>query len=80
MLNMKVKYEAEIRGKEKKTSAKGTEYIIVRTEDERGVTNELCDRDMENFDHYKKGQQVIFDLHIESGKFTNVTIDKVEFI
>lgn len=80
MLDIKVKYEAEIRGKEKKVSAKGNEYIVVRTEDERGVNNELCDRDMDNFDHYKKGQNAVFYLHIESGKYTNVNIDKVEFV
>lgn len=80
MLDIKVKYEAEIRGKEKKVSAKGNEYIVVRTEDERGVCNELCDRDMENFDFYKKGQNAVFYLHIESGKYTNVNIDKVEFV
>lgn len=77
---MKVKYEAEIRGKEKKVSKTGNEYIIVRTEDERGVCNELCDRDLENYDSYKKGQTAIFYLHIESGKFTNVSIDKVEIL
>lgn len=80
MLDIKVKYEAEIRGKEKKTSKNGNEYIIVRTEDERGVCNELCDRDMDNFDQYKKGQNAVFHLHIESGKYTNVSIDKVEFV
>lgn len=80
MLNMKVKYEAEIRGKEKKVSKAGKEYILVRTEDERGVSNELCDRDMDNFDYYKKGQNAVFYLHIESGKYTNVNVDKVEFV
>jgi hypothetical protein len=29
---------------------------------------------MERFDYYAKGQQVAFTLHIESGKYTNISI------
>lgn len=80
MIDLKVEFNAEIRGKEKKVSKTGNEYIIVRTEDERGVCNELCDRNLDNFEFYQKGKQAIFYLHITTGKFTNVAVDDVKIL
>ena len=65
----------EVRGKERKTSQKGSEYIIVRFEDaETGESIELCDRDVERFDSYERGKQVKLELEIKTGKFTSITI------
>ena len=64
----------EIRGKEKKTSKKDKEYIVVRAEDEAGKLYELCDKDISNFDAYKKGLECKMKLDIEIGKYTNISI------
>lgn len=64
----------EIRGKEKKTSKQGKEYIVVRAEDEAGKLYELCDKDVTNFDAYKKGLECKMKLDIEIGKYTNISI------
>ena len=46
----------EIRGHEVKESKKdGSQYMIVRFEDETGRSHEIIDRDMENQPHYKRG-------------------------
>jgi hypothetical protein len=42
--------EMEIRGKEVKVSKTGNEYILVRAEDETGLTYELCDKNVSNLD------------------------------
>lgn len=80
MADLKVEFKAEIRGKEKKTSKTGNEYIIVRAEDERGISNELCDRNLDNFDFYQRGKQAIFYLHITTGKYTNIAVDDVKIL
>lgn len=64
----------EVRGKEEKTSQKGNPYIIVRAEDETGKLVELCDKDTERFDYYKKGVQGYFSLLINLGRYTNIEI------
>lgn len=46
----------EIRGHEVKQSKKdGSEYMIVRFEDETGKSHEIIDRDMEREQYYKRG-------------------------
>lgn len=64
----------EVRGKETKTSKVGNEYIIVRCEDETGKLVELCDKDMERLDYYKKGVQGYFSLLLDLGRYTNIEI------
>lgn len=64
----------EIRGKEKKTSKAGNEYLIIRAEDETGKVTELCDKDVSNFNAYKKGLECKLKLEIEIGKYTNISI------
>ena len=64
----------EIRGKEKKTSKAGSEYLIVRAEDDTGKVTELCDKDISRYDAYKKGLECKLVLDIEIGKYTNISI------
>lgn len=67
--------DLEIRGKEKKTSAKtGNEYIVVRVEDETGKPIELLDRNLEHFDEYKRGKMADFTLNLDIGKYTNISV------
>lgn len=68
----------EIRGKETKISKAGKEYIVVRAEDETGLTYELCDKNIDNFERYKKGKacRLILDLTINK-QFTNINIFKI---
>ena len=67
----------EIQKKKKKTSKKDKEYIVVRAEDEAGKLYELCDKDVTNFDAYKKGLECKMKLDIEIGKYTNISIVEV---
>lgn len=69
--------EMEIRGKEQKTSKSGNEYIVVRAEDETGLTYELCDKNVSNFDKYTKGKTCRLVLDITMGKFTNIEIKNI---
>ena len=64
----------EIRGKEKKTSKQGNEYLVVRAEDEAGKLYELCDKHIDNFDAYKKGLECKLKLNLDIGKYTNIEI------
>lgn len=64
----------EIRGKEKKTSSKGNEYLIVRVEDETGKLNELYDPNLDNFEYYEKGKIADFYIKLELGKYTNISV------
>lgn len=65
----------EIRGKEKKVSSKTkSEYLIVRVEDETGKVTELLDRNVENYDRYKKGAKADFELNLDIGKYINISI------
>lgn len=68
--------DLEIRGKEQKTSAKtGNDYIVVRVEDETGKATELLDRNLENFDKYKRGKIADFTLNLDiSSKYTNISV------
>ena len=70
--------EIEIRGKEMKVSKTGNEYIIVRVEDETGVTQEFCDKNINNFERYKKGKacRLVMDITINK-QFTNINIFKI---
>jgi len=69
--------EMEIRGKEVKTSKNGNEYILVRAEDEAGITYELCDKTLDHLDSYTKGKTCHLVLDITIGKFTNIEIKKI---
>jgi len=64
----------EIRGKERKTSKQGNEYIVVRAEDEAGKLYELCDKHVDRFDSYTKGLSCKLRLDLEIGKYTNIEI------
>lgn len=68
----------EIRGVEKRTSKKSDgEYLIVRVEDETGRAYELLDRDVENMSAYKRGVECNLTLDLRLGKYTNVSIVKM---
>lgn len=68
----------EIRGVEKRTSKKSEEeYLIVRVEDETGRAYELLDRDVENMPIYKRGVECYLTLDLRLGKYTNVSIVKM---
>lgn len=68
----------EIRGVEKRTSKKSEEeYLIVRVEDETGRAYELFDRDVENMSIYKRGVECDLTLDLRLGKYTNVSIVKM---
>ncbi len=69
----------EIRGVEKRTSKKSNdEYLIVRVEDETGKSYELLDRDAENMSAYKRGIECDLILDLRLGKYTNVSIVKMD--
>lgn len=69
----------EIRGVEKRTSKKSEEeYLIVRVEDETGRAYELLDRDVENMSIYKRGVECDLTLDLRLGKYTNVSIVKMD--
>ncbi|MDM8202798.1 hypothetical protein QUW03_00230 [Faecalicoccus acidiformans] len=69
----------EIRGVEKRTSKKSNEeYLIVRVEDETGKAYELLDRDAENISTYKRGIECDLTLDLRLGKYTNVSIVKMD--
>lgn len=68
----------EIRGKERKISKADKEYLIVRAEDETGRVYELCDRNANRFDTYKKGSEMRLILDIQMGKYTNIEIVGIE--
>lgn len=71
----------EIRGVEKRTSKKSDgEYLIVRVEDETGRAYELLDRDVENMSAYKRGVECNLTLDLQLGKYTNVSIVKMDII
>lgn len=69
----------EIRGVEEKQSKKTeNEYLIVRVEDETGRAYELLDRDVENKECYKRGIQCDLTLDLRLGKYSNLTIIKMD--
>lgn len=71
----------EICGVEKRTSKKSDgEYLIVRVEDETGRAYELLDRDVENMSAYKRGVECNLTLDLRLGKYTNVSIVKMDII
>ena len=71
----------EIRGVEKRTSKKSEEeYLIVRVEYETGRAYELLDRDVENMSAYKRGVECNLTLDLRLGKYTNVSIVKMDII
>lgn len=68
----------EVRGVEKRVSKKtNDEYLIVRVEDETGRAYELLDRDAENQPLYKRGIQCDLTLDLRLGKYTNLSIVKM---
>lgn len=71
----------EVRGKEKKESNKGREYLIVRCEDDTGKAYEFYDPNIENFDFYKKG--IMIDMIAELSQYRgrwNVRVSSFEQI
>lgn len=70
MKSLIVKIEdVEIRGHEVKESKKdGKPYMIVRYEDERGVSREIVDRDMENEPYYKRGTRGVIHAELDIGR------------
>lgn len=56
----------EIRGKEQKTSQKGNDYLIIRVEDDTGLSYELYEPDIEKLEFYKKGQVADFYLKLST--------------
>lgn len=64
----------EIRGKEKKLSQQGKEYLIVRVEDEAGRSSELYDPNIGNEGLYVKGTTGDFFLNVKIGKYSKVTV------
>ena len=65
----------EIRGKEKKVSQQGKEYLIVRVEDEAGRSSELYDPNVGNDTLYVKGTTGDFSLNVKIGKYSKVTVN-----
>lgn len=65
----------EIRGKEKKLSQQGKEYLIVRVEDEAGRSSELYDPNVGNDGLYLKGTTGDFLLNVKIGKYSKVTVN-----
>ena len=65
----------EIRGKEKKVSQQGKEYLIVRVEDEAGRSSELYVPNVGNDGLYLKGTTGDFSLNVKIGKYSKVTVN-----
>lgn len=86
MTEMVVKLEnIEIRGHEVKTSRKdGSEYLIVRYEDETGKNYEIVDRNMGNEPGYKRGTVGDFYANLRFGKtkkgdtYANLEVSRFE--
>jgi hypothetical protein len=75
MFDMQMKAEnIEIRGKERKTSAQGKEYLIVRVEDETGKPSELYDPNVGNEALYIRGTTGTFALAVQIGKYSKVSV------
>lgn len=74
---MKVRIEnIEIRGREEKISKKDDKpYLIVRFEDETGLSHEILDRDMERAEYYQRGTvgDIIADLRMGKN-FTTLSV------
>lgn len=51
--------------------------MVVRVEDETGRAYELLDRDVENMSIYKRGVECDLTLDLRLGKYTNVSIVKM---
>lgn len=66
--------DLEIRGKEKKTSQKGKDYVIVRVDDVTGKLIELLDWNTDNYDKYNRGDKADFTLKLDIGKYINISI------
>lgn len=64
----------EIRGCEKKTSAKGKEYLIIHCDDEQGKRSDFMDKDLEREQYYKRGTVGDFILKLDIGKYANVEV------
>jgi hypothetical protein len=75
MFQMNLKAEnVEIRGKERKVSSQGKEYLIVRVEDEAGRSSELYDPNVGNEGLYVKGTTGTFALAVQIGKYSKVSV------
>lgn len=69
-----VAHNIEIRGCEKKTSAKGNEYLIVHCDDEHGKRSDFMDKDLEREQYYKRGTIGDLTLKLDIGKYSNIEI------
>lgn len=81
MLNINATiHNVNIRGCEAKTAKNGSEYLLVRFEDETGRASELVDKDMSRQPYYKRDTDMDLVINIDEGRnFTNVRIiDAVE--
>lgn len=65
-LNVKVE-GVEIRGFMEKESKQGRKFLVVRFEDEAGVSHQILDYDVENKAVYKKGTMADLYAVIKSG-------------
>lgn len=75
MFQMNLKAEnVEIRGKERKVSSQGKEYLIVRVEDEAGRSSELYDPNVANEGMYQKGTTGTFALNVQISKYSKVSV------
>lgn len=62
---MKFNYTLEIRGKEKKVSKQGNEYVMVRCEDiETGRAFEIFEPNIDNYEYYKRGAVANFNFEL----------------
>lgn len=69
-------HNADIRGVERKTNAKGDGYLLVRyEEDKTGKPQSLVDKDLSREDDYVKGTIMDLTIDIDQGRsFTNIRI------
>lgn len=63
-----------VRGYEEKTSQKGTNYLIVRFEDQAGRPFTVCDHQVDRKALYKRNVEGDLEIEISTGKFTNISI------
>lgn len=75
-----VAHNMEVRGCEKKTSAKGNEYLVIRCDDEQGNRSEFMDKDLSREEYYKRGTVGDITLKLDIGKFSNIEVKDFKII
>lgn len=63
-----------VRGYEEKTSQKGTNYLVVRFEDQAGRPFSVCDRQVDRKSLYTRNTEGDLEIEISTGKFVNINI------